>query len=537
MIVQMRTKDQAAKVAALSGRTVVLGKDGKLTTKVEVKDFEAHRSAIEKISVLFRLFNDDGIEVPSGWTMRGAVFEVEWPREQERRSLIWSHFGARRFVKNWALAKVKEDLKKKKADPSYIITPWTLAALRKSWNQEKDQVAPWWSVNSKEAYSSGIADLVDALDNWSSFKKGKRKGRKVGFPRFESKRKSHNSVRFSTGTMRLEPDRRHITLPVIGTLRSKENTRRLQRHLAKDNARVLSMTLSERWDRLFVSVQYATRTYVVVPRCARSPKPREKAGVDLGLRLLATIADNEDDIIKIPALKPLRDTLDERRRVSRQISRRIPGSRGHRAAKAKLARLDRKAVYLRRERYHKLTRWLVDTYSEVRIEDLDIAAMKKSMGRKAFRRSVSDTAPGMFRPMLSYKGEIGATTMVLVDRFYPSSKIHHGCGGELVGATKLAKILICQKCHAMVDRDENAAKNLRDWPEQIANPGLVEASALSDPGPSDDGTDGRLDVRLTGHRARLRKTPAFAEAAAGEARTEVHQELRNPEKGVIECAH
>jgi len=172
----------------------------------------------------------------------------------------------------------------------------------------------------------------------------------------------------------------------------------------------------------------------------------------------------------------------------------------------------------------------VDTYSEVHIEDLNIAAMKNSMGRKAFRRAVSDTALGMFRPMLSYKGEIGATRVVLVDRFYPSSKIHHGCGGELVGATKLAKILICRKCQAVVDRDENAAKNLRDWPEQTANPGPVGASALSDPRPSSDGTDGRSDVRLTGHRARLRKTPASAGAAAGEARTEV-QRTEEPWKG------
>ena len=79
----------------------------------------------------------------------------------------------------------------------------------------------------------------------------------------------------------------------------------------------------------------------------------------------------------------------------------------------------------------------------------------------------------------------------------------------------------CAATGESVDRDINAAKNLRDWPEEIANPGLVEASALSDPRPSSDGTDGRSDVRATGHRTRLRKTCGLAEAAAGEARTEV----------------
>jgi transposase len=72
-------------------------------------------------------------------------------------------------------------------------------------------------------------DLVQALQNWSGSKRGYRAGRRVGFPRFKSCRRDRGRVRFTTGAMRLEPDRRHLTLPVIGTLRSKENTRRLKR--------------------------------------------------------------------------------------------------------------------------------------------------------------------------------------------------------------------------------------------------------------------------------------------------------------------
>jgi len=56
--------------------------------------------------------------------------------------------------------------------------------------------------------------------------------------------------------MRLESDRRHLTLPVVGILRSNENTRRIQRHVAKGNARISQMTLSERWGRLFVSIRW-----------------------------------------------------------------------------------------------------------------------------------------------------------------------------------------------------------------------------------------------------------------------------------------
>jgi len=505
VIVVMGTKAQAARVAALAGVVVLADNEGRPTAKVALDDFDAQREAVESVSVLLRLFDDDSTEVPSGWVVTGATFEVEWPREPERRSRIWSHFGARRFAKNWALAQVKADLEAKQADPDHVSVPWTLRDLRKRWNEAKDTVAPWWAENSKECYSAGIADAVRALENWSASKRGRRKGRRVGFPRFESKRRALDRVRFTTGAMRIEPDRRHLTLPVIGILRSKENTRRVQRHVAKGSAHILSMTLSERWGRLFVSIQYAVRTRVVSPTVAAPARPDARAGVDLGLRRLATVADTDGNILEVPNPAPLRNTLAERRKVGRQLSRCIPGSRGHKRAKAKLARLDRRCVHLRREAIHQLTRRLVGTYGEVVIEDLDLAAMKRSMGRRAFRRSVSDTGLGALRPTLTYKAERAGLRLVVADRWFPSSKLHHGCGGMLVGP-KLAKILTCETCAVLVDRDHNAAKNLRDWPEHAASPSAVGASASLDPGPPSGGTDGGSDGRSIGRRTRLRKT-------------------------------
>jgi putative transposase len=184
--------------------------------------------------------------------------------------------------------------------------------------------------------------------------------------------------------MAFAEDRRTIVLPVIGALRSKENTRRLQRPVAQGRAKVLNMTLAERWGRLFVSVNYAVRT----PATKCVSKPGVRAGVDLGLRTLATVADTEGTITEFPNPAPLRQAMARRRRAGRQMSQRIPGSGGYEAAKTKLARMDRRAVHLRREAHHQLTTWLAGTYSEIVVEDLDLAAMNKGMGRRAFRRSV-----------------------------------------------------------------------------------------------------------------------------------------------------
>jgi hypothetical protein len=187
MIVQMRTVAQAARVAASTGAVHLPGMPGqnggpRLSRRVDVgADFEVHRAAVESVSVLLKLFDDRGgelVEVPSGWTVTAAKFEVEWPAEPDRAALVRSHFGARRFAFNWALAQVKADLDTKAVDPGHESVRWDLGSLRKAWNRAKSEVAPWWATNSKECYSAGLADLAQALNNWSNSKAGKPKPRK-----------------------------------------------------------------------------------------------------------------------------------------------------------------------------------------------------------------------------------------------------------------------------------------------------------------------------------------------------------------------
>jgi putative transposase len=233
------------------------------------------------------------------------------------------------------------------------------------------------------------------------------------------------------------------------------------------------MTLTERWGRLFVSVNYAQRV------THHQPAPKRcdaRAGMDVGMRRLATVSARDATTgqtwyERFPAIKPLDATLTRRRGAGRKMSRRIRGSRGYLAAKAEVARLDRRCVNLRREAAHQITRWLVSTFGQVVIEDLDLAAMKKSMGRKAFRRHVSDAAMGAFRPLLSYKAPQHGCDLVIADRWFASSWRHHGCtdpdGNQcwLIARHKMDKMLLCPVTGEQVDRDDNAADNLRDWPD------------------------------------------------------------------------
>ncbi|RYH56655.1 MAG: transposase, partial [Alcaligenaceae bacterium] len=151
---------------------------------------------------------------PSRTVIRAFVYVLD-PTPVQVEALR-SHCGAQRFAYNWALSQVKANLDQRAAERSYDVpeaelTPpmsWSAYSLRKLWNTVKNAVAvnpesgqPWWPENSKEAYSSGIANCAVALSNWSDARSGKRKGA-TGFPRFKSKRAAL-SCRFTTGSFGL----------------------------------------------------------------------------------------------------------------------------------------------------------------------------------------------------------------------------------------------------------------------------------------------------------------------------------------------
>jgi putative transposase len=437
-------------------------------------------------------------QIPEGWVARGWRFEVETTTPAQR-SKIAQHFGARRFAYNWALAQVKTNLDARAADPSVPPLAWSLATLRKAWNQAKAEVAPWWSSCSKDAYACGIADLVAALNAWSASKHGRRPGARVGFPRFKARHRDHGRVRFDAGAMRLEADRRHLTLPVIGKLRSKENTRRLQRLLAKGQARVLSMTLSEQGGRLFVSVG------TIVAQAPRRPsEPHARCGIDLGIGAeWAVVAHADDTIERIAHPAPWASVEQQRRRVARALSRRVVGSRGHRQAKAKLAALDRRAANLRREAIHTLTTRLSRRYGTIVVEDLDVAAMGRGMGRRAFRRSVNQAGVGRVRPTLAYKTSWAGGQLVVADRWFASSKTHHGCGGHQADLSLGQRVWICPGCGALVDRNANAALNLRDWTGPV-NDRDVQRGGVAAPVPLVGDHDGQAHVPHVGVRGPAR---------------------------------
>ena len=245
-------------------------------------------------------------------TMLAVRVALDPTTTQDR--VLRSHAGAARVAFNWGLARVKANLSQREAEKSYGIadadlTPyvdWSFYGLRKAWNAAKEIVAPWWRENSKEAYATGLERLARALKNWSASRRGKRKGPKVGFPRFRSKHKTVPSVRFTTGAIRA--DGTTAVLPTLGRIKLHEDvTDRLV------GARILSATV--RFERGRWNASFTVERDIRRPRAT---KPDDVVGIDLGIKTLAVLSDGTE----VPNPRHLGTALRKVRRAARTVSRR-----------------------------------------------------------------------------------------------------------------------------------------------------------------------------------------------------------------------
>ncbi|GAB2847734.1 IS607 family element RNA-guided endonuclease TnpB [Actinoallomurus bryophytorum] len=314
------------------------------------------------------------------------------------------------------------------------------------------------------AYNTGLDQLARALKNWSDFRKGERKGRRMGFPRFKSRRRYAPSVRFTTGTIRLEDDRRYVRLPRLGRLKTHESTRKLQRRIAEGRARILSATVRSEAGRWFVSFT------VEVQRSIRAPaRPDAVVGVDLGIRTLAVFSDDRPTATNPKHYDAARRKLT---RSSRAASRKRgpdrrtgqqPSNRW-KSANAARNRVHHRVTARRRDAIHKLTTALAREYGSIVVEDLHVAGMVKN---RRLARVISDAGFGEIRRQLAYQTVWNGGTLIVADRWYPSSKRCSGCGVVKAKLRLSERVFTCGECGLSLDRDANAASNLASLVEHV----------------------------------------------------------------------
>jgi IS605 OrfB family transposase len=274
----------------------------------------------------------------------------------------------------------------------------------------------------------------------------------MGFPRRKRKGKGTESCRFTTGAIRVEADRHHVTLPRLGRLHTHESTRKLARRLEQGAARIMAATITRRGGRWYVSFTCEIKRTIVPPRL-----PRATIGVDVGIRHLAVLSDG------------------------RLIGSQRAPSAGWRLTRHRLVREHARVANVRHNGLHQVTSDLVETYGTIVVERLNVAGLLKNR-RLAGR--LADASLGKLRRQLAYKTTWAGSALVEAERFFPSSKICSGCGHVKAKLPLSEREYRCECCGLVLDRDVNAARNLAvlvdSSTDGVARSGLETRKTLVD---------------------------------------------------------
>jgi putative transposase len=157
--------------------------------------------------------------------------------------------------------------------------------------------------------------------------------------------------------------------------------------------------------------------------------------------------------------KALRSLLLRLRQLSRALSRKVKGSRNCHKAKLKLARLHARIANIRRDSLHKLSTSITRRFQIIGIEDLNVKGM---LANPRMARAIADMGFHQLRRQLEYKAGWRGGQLVLVNRWFPSSKLCSCCGYRLVTLGLNMRHWTCPDCATFHDRDVNAAINLRN---------------------------------------------------------------------------
>jgi putative transposase len=258
---------------------------------------------------------------------------------------------------------------------------------------------------------------------------------------------------------------RSVTLPRIGTVRVREDTRRLRRMIANGRARILQATVTRGVRRWWISVTVEAAD--LHPAVQHPTRPVDDAtgwvGVDRGLHALVVAGTRDGaETLRVQAPKALAVGLRRQRRLARAVSRKKRGSGNRRKAGARLAKHHVRVRDTRQHFLHQVSNQLVQTHDRLVLEDLNITGI---MSNRRLARAVGDAAWGELARQITYKQAWRHGQVMVANRWFASSKTCSSCGHVKKVLSLRERTYTCGHCGLVLDRDLNAAANLAAWAE------------------------------------------------------------------------
>jgi putative transposase len=339
-----------------------------------------------------------------------------------QKTIMSKHAGIARFTYNWGLA-IWKSLYQDGYKPNKYL-------LKKFFNNEVKTALVW--IKEKGICQKITQYAFDQLGNaFDRFFKGLGE-----YPKFK-KKGQNDSFTIDASGKPIPVGGLRVKLPTIGWVKTYEGL---------PHTTTGKLTISRIANDWYIAFAHEVETEPTL-------KSVDVVGVDLGIKELATLSTG----VVFPNPKAYKKNIQKLKRLSASHARKAKGSNNRHKAKIKLALHHAKVSNIRKDSLHKITNHLCKNHAVIVIEDLNVSGM---MQNHKLAQSIADCGFYEFKRQLEYKCKKYSSTLVVADRWYPSSKICGSCGHQKEFLSLSERVYVCDKCRHTLDRDLNAAINL-----------------------------------------------------------------------------
>lgn len=369
----------------------------------------------------------------------------------KQNTKLFQYSGTARFIYNWTLARQQENYE----NGGKFISD---NDLRKELTQLKQiEEFQWLNKISNNVTKQAVKDACDA---YNKFFKGYSK-----FPKFKSKKKSKPS--FYQDNVKIKFTDTHVKLEGFSSSK-KQNKQKLnwiklaEKTRIPTNVKYSNPRISYDGINWWISVGIEDNSVIQEPQ-------NVGIGIDLGVKDLAICSDMNKPYKNINKTRQIKKLEKQKRRLQRKISRKYEYNKEGSSYKKtcniiksekKLLKLNNRLKGIRHNYQHQTTSEIVNRKPMyITIEDLNVSGMMKN---KHLSKAVQQQSLFEFTRQLQYKCSWNGIELRQVSRWYPSSKICHGCGNIKKDLQLSDRVYICKECGHVADRDYQASLNLRD---------------------------------------------------------------------------